>query len=303
MSSYLLKNRHGNYYTRVPLPHALRQLGYPQEIRLSLLTKDRSEATLRNLVAAHGLKQLIGKLSAHPAAIIKPNSEQTITRFCDLLEPDLVRLRQQMLASGDGFLLLSQDPDRHTDELSPVTLPECASHIVLSSTAMSPSPVAPSQPRDADVTLPVTMSQLQAEFIQRKSDEGLSLRSVQQLQTRTDALVQAVGAAFFVQALRFKQVDGFMQALGKELKEKTVREYKAACAQVLGFAVKLEYTHKNPFDQIKVKRSQPTPRQRWERPQLKTLFSSPNKPMTTWMTSGSPWYCCTRGHGQRRSAN
>ena len=62
MSSYLLKNRHGNYYTRVPFPHALCQLGYPQEIRLSLLTKDRHEATLRNLVAAHGLKQLIGKL-------------------------------------------------------------------------------------------------------------------------------------------------------------------------------------------------------------------------------------------------
>ncbi|MBL0549790.1 site-specific integrase [Aeromonas caviae] len=276
MSSYLLKNRHGNYYTRVPFPHALCQLGYPQEIRLSLLTKDRHEATLRNLVAAHGLKQLIGKLAASPTAIIKPNNDQPITRFRDLLEPDLARLRQRMLALGDALIPSSHDPDRQMDEPSALIQPNCASPIVLVSAESSSLPVEPRQPRDAGVTLPVTMSQLQAEFIQRKSDEGISPRSVQQLQTRTDALVQAVGAAFFVQALKFKQVDCFMQVLGKGLKEKTVREYKAACAQMLGFAVKLEYTPKNPFDQIKVKRSQPTPRQRWERPQLKALFSSPN---------------------------
>jgi len=62
MSSYLLKNRNGNYYTRIPFPQSLRQLGCPLEIRVSLLTKVRSEATLRNLVAAHGIKLLMSRL-------------------------------------------------------------------------------------------------------------------------------------------------------------------------------------------------------------------------------------------------
>ena len=60
MASYLLRNRNGNYYTRVPLPLELKRLGFPRELRISLLTKDRAIASLRNLIAAHSIKSLIG---------------------------------------------------------------------------------------------------------------------------------------------------------------------------------------------------------------------------------------------------
>ena len=59
MASYLLRNRYGNYYTRVPFPLKLKQLGFPHEFRISLLTKDRAIASFRNLMAAHSIKSLI----------------------------------------------------------------------------------------------------------------------------------------------------------------------------------------------------------------------------------------------------
>ena len=55
-----------------------------------------------------------------------------------------------------------------------------------------------------------------------------------------------------------------------------MREYKAACTQMLNFAVQMEYTAKNPFDQVKIKCAQPTPRQRWEPTSSGALFSSVN---------------------------
>ncbi|MGU5560078.1 site-specific integrase, partial [Aeromonas caviae] len=126
------------------------------------------------------------------------------------------------------------------------------------------------------VTVPKAMGQLQAEFLERKSNEKISSRSLQQLQTRTTALINAVGGGFFVQALKFRHVDQFVQELATSKGLKTVREYKAACTQMLNFAVQMEYTAKNPFDQVKIKCAQPTPRQRWEPTQLRALFSSVN---------------------------
>ncbi len=278
MPSYLLKNRNGNYYTRIPFPQSLRLLGCPQEIRVSLLTKDRTEATLRNLVAAHGIKRLMSKLATYPASILNPDNQPSKTRFRDLIAPDLARLRQQLLSSDDALTPPSQDPARRPDDVPPPALHCHGPMFTAITTELAQPPLAPNQPLNSVVTVPKTMSQLQTEFLRRKTGENISPRSLQQLQTRTTALIQAVGGDFFVQALRFKHVDLFVQSLStdKRLKAKTICEYKAACAQMLGFAVKLEYIAKNPFDQLKVKNSQSTPRQRWERRQLKALFSSEN---------------------------
>lgn len=114
MPSYLLKNRNGNYYTRIPFPQSLRLLGCPLEIRVSLLTKDRSEATLRNLVAAHGIKTMMGRLPA----LLRTDSHQPTTRFRDLIAPDLARLRQQLLSSANGLIQSSPLPYSQPDDVS-----------------------------------------------------------------------------------------------------------------------------------------------------------------------------------------
>ncbi|WP_270831016.1 site-specific integrase [Aeromonas sp. QDB03] len=267
MSSYLLKNRNGNYYTRIPFPQSLRQLGCPLEIRVSLLTKVRSEATLRNLVAAHGIKLLMSRLPS----LLNTDSHQPITRFRDLIAPDLARLRQQLLSSGDELIQPSLIPDSQPYDAS--SAPCCDSPMKVSQ--IQP-PLVPRQHHESAGTVPRTMSQLQGEFLERKSNEKISPRSLQQLKTRTATLIQAVGGGSFVQSLKFRHVDQFVQDLAASKGLKTVREYKAACAQMLSFAVQMEYTAKNPFDQVKIKHAQPTPRQRWERHQIRALLSSEN---------------------------
>ncbi|MBL0638645.1 tyrosine-type recombinase/integrase [Aeromonas veronii] len=267
MPSYLLKNRNGNYYTRIPFPQSLRLLGCPLEIRVSLLTKDRSEATLRNLVAAHGIKIMMGRLPA----LLRTDSHQPTTRFRDLIAPDLARLRQQLLSSANGLIQSSPLPYSQPDDVSAAS---CCDSPMRASQVQPP--LVPRQHLEPAGTMPRTMSQLQAEFLERKSQDNISQRSLQQLQTRTEALIQAVGGGFFVQTLKYQHVDLFVRNLSTErlLKAKTISEYRSACAQMLNFAVQMEYTAKNPFDQVKIRCAQPTPRQRWELPQLKTLFSS-----------------------------
>ncbi|MFQ1619059.1 tyrosine-type recombinase/integrase [Aeromonas veronii] len=267
MPSYLLKNRNGNYYTRIPFPQSLRLLGCPLEIRVSLLTKDRSEATLRNLVAAHGIKIMMGRLPA----LLRTDSHQPTARFRDLIAPDLARLRQQLLSSANGLIQSSPLPYSQPDDVSAAS---CCDSPMRASQVQPP--LVPRQHLEPAGTMPRTMSQLQAEFLERKSQDNISQRSLQQLQTRTEALIQVVGGGFFVQTLKYQHVDLFVRNLSTErlLKAKTISEYRSACAQMLNFAVQMEYTAKNPFDQVKIRCAQPTPRQRWELPQLKTLFSS-----------------------------
>lgn len=267
MPSYLLKNRNGNYYTRIPFPQSLRLLGCPLEIRVSLLTKDRTEATLRNLVAAHGIKIMMGRLPA----LLRTDSHQPTARFRDLIAPDLARLRQQLLSSANELIQSSPLPYSQPDDVSAAS---CCDSPMRASQVQPP--LVPRQHLEPAGTMPRTMSQLQAEFLERKSQDNISQRSLQQLQTRTEALIQAVGGGFFVQTLKYQHVDLFVRNLSTErlLKAKTISEYRSACAQMLNFAVQMEYTAKNPFDQVKIRCAQPTPRQRWELPQLKTLFSS-----------------------------
>ena len=59
MASYLHRNRNGNYYSRVPFPLELKQLGFPHEVRISLLTKDRAIASFRNLIGRTRVCDLI----------------------------------------------------------------------------------------------------------------------------------------------------------------------------------------------------------------------------------------------------
>lgn len=61
---YLSKNASGTYYTRLPLPKSLRDLGLPFAIRTSLCTKDRQLAVDRNLAVAARTRVLIAATPA-----------------------------------------------------------------------------------------------------------------------------------------------------------------------------------------------------------------------------------------------
>ncbi|EPJ2721468.1 hypothetical protein ACTHEH_001462 [Vibrio vulnificus] len=59
---YLQKAPNGVYHTRICIPKALRESGYPFDIKVSLLTKERSEAIERNFKVASCIKVAINQV-------------------------------------------------------------------------------------------------------------------------------------------------------------------------------------------------------------------------------------------------
>ena len=55
-------------------------------------------------------------------------------------------------------------------------------------------------------TASLTLGQLQAEFIARKASDGITLRSVKQLKTRTEALVTALGAVITSYSIHYTKL-------------------------------------------------------------------------------------------------
>ncbi len=96
MASYLLRNRYGNYYTRVPFPLKLKQLGFPHEFRISLLTKDRAIASFRNLMAAHSIKSLIEGFRVNAELLNKIRLKCEEIRAYDRMEPQIEALRKEI---------------------------------------------------------------------------------------------------------------------------------------------------------------------------------------------------------------
>jgi hypothetical protein len=60
---YLFKASNYTYYTRICLPKNLRDRGFPFDLKISLLTKNRPRATERNPLVAAKLKSLINNIT------------------------------------------------------------------------------------------------------------------------------------------------------------------------------------------------------------------------------------------------
>ncbi len=240
---YLSKNSAGTYYTRIALPKSLRDKGLPFAIRTSLETKERSEAIDRNLRVAALVRVCI---ASAPSGLTHSSFLAWIRREIDDYKANPSRIP---------------------------SMPSTATVDTIPQVLEVHSPMDSHQSDNPSVAL----GQLQSEFMARKASDGITPRSLQQLKTRTDALVAALSESCRVDTIKFKQADGFIRALSaRGLKEKTVQEYKAACSQMLAYGVKMEYLNRDPFEQITIKNSMVTPRTRWERCQLAKLFSSEN---------------------------
>ena len=79
---YLLKEPSGVYYFRIALPRGLVRLGYPRQVKISLLTKNRREAIARNLALAAAVKQLVDGEPAeqYPSFRMKLNEAVALLR-------------------------------------------------------------------------------------------------------------------------------------------------------------------------------------------------------------------------------
>ncbi|MCU8024624.1 hypothetical protein L5L55_00005, partial [Shewanella glacialipiscicola] len=62
---YLYRAPNNVYFTRICLAKSLRDIGFPFDVKVSLLTRDRSEAVIRNIDVAGTLKKLIKSIDEH----------------------------------------------------------------------------------------------------------------------------------------------------------------------------------------------------------------------------------------------
>lgn len=232
---YLTRDRNSTYYTRIPLPKALRDEGYPNCLRFSLCTKDRRAASQRNLATAYVLKQLIGH--HHPED--GPDA---------LLESALQCIRSLRADHAWG---LPTAPSRHTGEV-------------------------PRRPKRPHRRANGILSGLQA-FLHSKSLQGVSPRSIKQLETRIGRFCRHVGLETPVDQVRTKTALAFRDKLVKDrLGPKTVKDYLSCCRQFFAWAALCEYTRHNPFDGVrppsKACRPAHQSRQCWSANDLKVLF-------------------------------
>ncbi|WP_318480604.1 hypothetical protein [Photobacterium leiognathi] len=89
---YLQKAPNGAYQTRVCIPKPLRAFGYPFDIKVSLLTKERSEAIDRNLKIASCIKVAISRIDQ-----VKPASFRV---FKHTLSQHIALLRQSFTVNS-----------------------------------------------------------------------------------------------------------------------------------------------------------------------------------------------------------
>ncbi|EKF6807171.1 tyrosine-type recombinase/integrase [Vibrio parahaemolyticus] len=100
---YLLKLPSSVYYHRSPVPTALRARGFPNEIRLSLLTKDRNVALERNMHLSLAVKQSFDSALSDDALTyndIKEALNQKISALRDGYVADTIQvLRPNVIAT------------------------------------------------------------------------------------------------------------------------------------------------------------------------------------------------------------
>ncbi|WEM44690.1 site-specific integrase (plasmid) [Photobacterium sp. DA100] len=239
---YLFRAPNCTYYTRICLPKKLRDNGFPFDLKVSLLTKNRQLASERNLTVAARLKDLIAKAHAQSCVqAFKASSDAIINE---------VRC---------GF-----ECNQHHAEVSAVPTRK----VELS----EPNPVASRK------TPIVQLKAALDAFVESKKLQNVRPLTVHQLESRIKYCIESlpVGSICDVTpAYAFKYRD---QLLREGRSYKTNKEYLAAASQFFKYAKTMGYIALNPFDGIKVdnKPLKPTSeeRERWSLKDLKLFFNS-----------------------------
>ncbi|EGQ8536306.1 tyrosine-type recombinase/integrase [Vibrio parahaemolyticus] len=253
---YLIKLSNNVFYTRISTPVALQtSLGYPREIRLSLLTKQRRLASKRN-------SQLSG--------VIHTLYEQALTEripyvsFKVELDAQVAKVRQQFSSN-----LPNEDS------------PQSKCTVVSIRTKVQPAP-APAPAPEVSVTPSLVDEQVLIteldNFIHSKRLEKVTPLTLTQLNQRCTNFLDYLTKQNV--SLSAKAANTYRDHLIEAgLSAKTVKEYIAANKQFFDYCERIELIEKNVFKAIKAPKTRGTKasqqRERWHLKELNRLFASP----------------------------
>ncbi|MBE4607604.1 site-specific integrase [Vibrio navarrensis] len=254
---YLIKLSNNVFYTRISTPVMLQtSLGYPREIRLSLLTKYRRLASKRN-------SQLSG--------VIHTLYEQALTEripytnFKMELDAKVAQIRQQFSSNLPNV-------DNPQSKCTVVSINNEAS--INAQPAPAPAPEVGVNRNLADRQVLITEL---GNFIHSKRLEQVTPLTLTQLNQRCTNFLDYLAKQDI--CLSAKSANTYRDHLiEKGLSAKTVKEYIAANKQFFDYCERIELIEKNVFKTIKAPKSRGTKasqqRDRWQLKDIKRLFSS-----------------------------
>ncbi|GGI85542.1 hypothetical protein [Shewanella gelidii] len=227
---YLFRAPNCTYYTRICLPKYLKVRGYRFDVKVSLLTKNRTLAISRNFDVASRLRQLIDSVTETVQA----------DEFTDLVNKTVDEIRATF---------------------------DCAVNEVQTTPNRVQSAVKAA--RSAPALPSMTLISAQAQFIASKSKESISSASVKQLLQRTTHFIQSteVSSVSDVSSAHALVYRGLLLTEGRS--HKSNKDYLAAVSQFFKWCRQMQLTQVNPFGDIKLSQqnaSDPdSSRQRWQK--------------------------------------
>ncbi|MCG9627423.1 tyrosine-type recombinase/integrase [Vibrio mediterranei] len=214
---YLFKTASHNYYTRICLPKCARDRGFPFDLKISLLTKDRRLASLRNLTIAIELKHLIESITPQTTPLAFKQAADT-----------LVNELRSAFDDKDNHKPLATVPIRQATTV----------------TCHQSSPV--------HTTAIVSLKDALASFVESKALQSIKPLTIHQLNSRIHHFIdfvseKAVGNITTAHALRYRD-----ELLKQGRSPKTNKDFLAACFQFFKYCKLMNHTNLNPFEDVKV---------------------------------------------------
>ncbi|MCW3171137.1 tyrosine-type recombinase/integrase [Shewanella subflava] len=269
---YLFRATNCTYYTRMVLPVYLRDKGFSADIKVSLLTKQRSIAIGRNLVIAGILRPLISNLT--------PQSQ-----------PDEFKTQVNALINDAraGFVGVTDTLDDNAKPVREVTqfIPTRPTQLAHNTATYDNYPY-----NDNRVSLNkvenksslysmvnVNLCNALSKFITSKQKQSVSALTVKQLNQRIGHFIERthlddVSAITSAEAMEYKDC-----LLEEGRSHKSNKDYLAAVSQFFKWCKLMRYTTENPFDEVKLTKpanqaGHDLARLRWQASQIKQVLNS-----------------------------
>ena len=239
---YLFKAPNYTYYTRICLPKNLRDRGFPFDLKISLLTKNRPLASERNLSVAAKLKSLIRGVTT----LTQPSDFQNAAD----------ELINEVRGTFDNSVASEPQPIMPVRKSQPTTT------------------VQPNQPTQSVVI--VSLKAALAAFITSKKLLDIRPLTVYQLESRIGDFVswcemENVCEITTAHALLYRD---HLLTVGRSAK--TNKEYLAACLQFFKYCKLMNHTSINPFEDVKIQKKTikraDEERDRWSLTELQKFF-------------------------------
>ncbi|MBE4194041.1 tyrosine-type recombinase/integrase [Vibrio parahaemolyticus] len=259
---YLQKAPNGVYQTRICIPKTLRGAGYPFDIKVSLLTKDRSQAIERNFKMASCIKLALGQVE-----LTKPVAFQ---KFKVVLHRQIDELRESF-SSPTAYKLTSETVAYFEDDI----VSDIPSNIDLTN-------LEETEPSVKSISAEVVpFTQLLERFLESKKKRNVRQLTIHQLEQRISHCINFLEKEGINRnTVSSSDLDNYIDLLYSEGRStKTNKDYFSASKQFFKWLKSKKYIPNNPAQdlnpQFKSKKHVSEQRERWTTDELTLLIKSP----------------------------